>query len=244
MAPTRVRRALTASAGCTVAGLLMIAAGVGGAWFVLRSNAPTSEVTVPELTGLPQEEALRRVTAAGLQAEIVEERSDRLVPRGQILGQEPAAGSRTRRGRTVRLVRSRGEDEIVIPDLTGRPAREARLAIQQLGLRVGAVSSAAWSDPPDRVLSQRPAPGEKRSRGDPVNLLVSRGRRPRVWLMPDLSGRPAEEARRLLETANLRVTAGRSERRDGVSSGVVLRQTPPAGSPVSERQAVTLVLSD
>lgn len=234
---------LAKAAGLLVAIALMAAAAAAGAWLVLNWSSDSVEVTVPDFAGLTEAEAIERAEGARLSAEVAEERSDRQVPSGKIIGQEPAAGSHTRPGRTVRLVRSLGEDQVSVPDLTGRPAREARLEIQQLGLRVGTISSTRWSEPDDRVLSQRPAPGERRSRGDPVDLLVSRGRRLRVWLMPDLTGRSGEEAQQLLEGANLRVTR-RTETRGGVSPGTVLRQTPPAGSPVTERQAVSLTVAE
>jgi len=240
----RIRRTAAVSAGIALAGIVMIAAAGAGAWVALNWSSGSSEVTVPDLSGLTEGDAARRAETVGLKLEVTEERNDRLVPRARILGQDPLAGSRTRPGRTVRVVRSLGDLEIVIPELVGRPAREARLAIQQLGLRVGTISSVHWSDPGDRILAQRPRAGEMRSKGDPVSLLISHGLRPRIWLMPDLSGRSGEAARSLLESANLRIAPGRPEQRTGVPTGSVLRQTPSVGSPVTERQVVTLTLAE
>jgi serine/threonine-protein kinase len=224
--------------------MMALAAGVGG-YFALRLSARSSgEVTVPDLTGMTVHEAGEKLSVLGLRIEVQGERHDRLVARDLVLGQEPHAGVSTRVGRAIRVVRSLGEARVDVPELTGRPVREARLEAQRVGLRVGAVTHVAWSRPPDSVIAQQPPAGSPRSAGDPVDLLVSRGRRARMYVMPDLVGSTAEESAALLERAGIRVASARSaERTPGGSPGLVLPQNPAAGGPVRERQVVSLKVS-
>ena len=222
---------------------MLLALGVG-VYVSLRMSRGPASVTIPDFTNLPEEEAARRAAESGLKLEIASERYDRLVARGRILSQDPPPGALTRLGRTVKVVRSLGDVQIPVPNLVGRAAREARLDLQQIGLRVGVASFVRWDAPEDRILAQQPRPGDLRSKGDAVNLLISRGSRPRVYVMPDLTGRPAEEAAARLERSGLRVARGQREHPPGVATGIVLSQSPAAGSPIRERDVVSLTISE
>ena len=76
-----------------------------------------------------------------------------------------------------------------------------------------------------------------------MDLLISRGPGQRVYLMPDLSGRNAEEAAAILGRAGLRVAGTKKTAGTGAPSGVVISQEPAAGSPVRDRQIVSLTVS-
>lgn len=239
----RVRRLLVRLAGSSVLLLLMLAAAGAGAWFALWFLAQSSQVSVPDLTDATEEAARKRAASIGLVLEIATERYDRRIGAGRILEQDPAPGSLTRPGRTLRVIVSLGEEEIEVPQLTGRPAREAQLELQRLGLKPGSASFVHWTDPPDRVIAQQPAAGARRARGERVDFLVSRGSRPRTYVMPDLRGRAEGSGRAMLERSGLRPPATRHEVRRGVPSGIIVDQHPSAGEPVHERQAISLTVS-
>ncbi|MGH9420091.1 MAG: PASTA domain-containing protein, partial [Thermoanaerobaculia bacterium] len=62
-----------------------------------------------------------------------------------------------------------------VPDLTGRPLADARYAIEQLGIHLGATTRDTSSFMPENtVLSQVPAAGAMVSAGASVNIKVSR----------------------------------------------------------------------
>jgi beta-lactam-binding protein with PASTA domain len=61
--------------------------------------------------------------------------------------------------------------------------------------------------------------------------------------MPDLIGRDAAAVLPALQGAGLKVADVRYRTYPGVPSGIVLRQTPSAGYPVSPRGAVLLEVS-
>ena len=146
-----------------------------------------------------------------------------------------------------------GPMAISVPDVRGRTARTARLALDQEGLRVGNVSR-SWEDnvPEDVVMDQDPAPSgppgtprvpSARSDGA-VDLLVSLGPRPARFIRPDLSGHTAAEVTNFARRARLRIGATRREPAYGRQRGVVVRQYPPAGQPVGRNEIISLVLSE
>jgi len=84
-----------------------------------RPPAPAA-VTVPDLRLLPRRAALQRLDDTGLRASFVGEG-----PR--VLGQEPAAGLATERGSRIVVWLEPAADSVgrTLPDLVGRPVREA-----------------------------------------------------------------------------------------------------------------------
>jgi beta-lactam-binding protein with PASTA domain len=61
--------------------------------------------------------------------------------------------------------------------------------------------------------------------------------------MPDLIGREAGPVLLALQSAGLKVSDVRYRTYPGVEPGIILRQTPPAGYPVTPRAAVLLDVS-
>jgi serine/threonine-protein kinase len=160
-----------------------------------------------------------------------------------VVSQIPSAGSSIKINRKIRVIVSRGTEILAVPDLEGETERRARLEIDRLGLRVGEVARiSATGKPADRVISQAPPPASEMFRGDRVSLLVSRGPRDPVYVMPDLAGQPLERVKRILGTRGLRVAQTRFEV-SRAPDGTIIEQFPKAGYPVSRRDAITVVVS-
>lgn len=93
-------------------------------------------VTVPPVTGLPEEEALSTLEDAGLIGEVVPEPvNDVEVPAGSVLSQTPADGQ-LRPGETVMLTLSAGPRIIEVPDVFSQPETEATAALEEAGFTV------------------------------------------------------------------------------------------------------------
>jgi beta-lactam-binding protein with PASTA domain len=129
---------------------------------------------VPNVVGLDQQQARLAIENAGFQFGAVAQRTSDL-PRGAIIGSEPAAGESLQLPARVDIAMSAGPASLQIPDLTGRTVADARSTLEQLGLRLGGVSRDTSSlQPENTVLSQSPAPGQRIGAGGSVNLRVSR----------------------------------------------------------------------
>lgn len=207
--------------------------------FVRRGD----EVTVPDLTGKSRAEAEVLLADAGLTPGETRERHDQR-PVGTVIRQQPRPGTAVKEGRTVILTVSLGEPGREVPDLSGSTLRNARLALGDVDLLVGAVISApSPTVPQDMVVASHPATGAALSRGGRVDLLVSSGMRgPEGYVMPDLRGRELREVRDRLLDAGFRVDvqeqtysffrAGRS---------YITGQEPPPGSRIQSWHPIRLV---
>jgi serine/threonine-protein kinase len=240
-----IRRTLIAGAKVLAVGGVLAVVAAMSAYLMVRRTVSGREVLVPELVGLAADEARGLLGKQGLAIETVAERHDPAVPEGHVIAQEPAPGSSIKVDRKVKVVVSLGEAGEAVPELRGGAARMAQITLKQQGYRVaGQVYAFAGRVEENLVLGQDPVPGEFGSRDGAVGLLVSRGRRPPVYVMPDFVGRRAEEAGRVLARAGLRAAPAQHERSPAVEPGTILRQRPESGYPVRPGDLITLVVAD
>jgi serine/threonine-protein kinase len=226
-------------------GVLLVAIFLGGAWVAFQKSIVGRSVTVPDLTGKTVLDAVRIAHDTGLRVEDQpgRARNDDRVPRDTILAQDPEAGSLAKPSQVVRVVLSLGAKQTRVPDLAGLPPRAAALKLLQESLQLGSVSW--YRDPAARVgiVGQDPEPETPAGRNGAVDVLTNRGVPDVRYVMPDLVGRDAEEIRVALASRGFRVGSARYEAYEGVATNTVLKQFPPAGSPISTRDVVSLTIS-
>ena len=145
-----------------------------GAEVTLVVSAGKSKATVPEVRGSTQQQAQIAIENAGFTfGSISQQTSDQ--PRGAVIATDPAPGTTLDLPATVSITLSQGPSTVQIPDLTGRTLADARSALEQLGLHLGATTRDTSSFMPENtVLSQAPAAGANVSAGASVNLRISR----------------------------------------------------------------------
>jgi penicillin-binding protein 1A len=135
---------------------------------------PPARTRVPDVVGQKLQAAQVALGQAGLRAEVTE--APNPAPKGQVIAQNPPAGSEVAGGSAVRLLvssgRGGGGGNVVLPGVVGLPVATARALLGALGLRVGL--GYANGGPPDRVVSQSPGPGAQVPKGSYVTLVVGR----------------------------------------------------------------------
>ena len=208
----------------------------------MRYALKTREVVVPPLAGRTVNEASALLLDAGLNLRVEEGlRVDPKVPAGQVIYQDPPAGVRTRRERSIKVWISAGARATVVPVLIGESERTAQLRLQQEGLLLAAESEVRSGDyPAGTVIAQTP-PGKTRSAQ--VSLLVNRGESGATYVMPDLIGVNGDRAADLLRARGFRVAVVGDHPYPGVPAGIVLRQNPQAGFQISPGEPISLEVS-
>jgi len=181
-----MKKTLIVAGFVVVAGLVFAA----GLWFTLVSAVRGGVVTVPDVTGVPLSVAERRLEKVGLHGTAGDRRTvySDFVKLGAIAIQDPAAGSLVKPARVVDLVLSRGSRREVIPDLTGLTLSNAAEMISKYQLRLTGVARVFDNRPQGTVVSQTPSPGSSGIVDNRIKLLVSRGEKPKQYLMPDFRG--------------------------------------------------------
>lgn len=125
---------------------------------------------VPDLTGLPLDQAKTQLGRAGLRVGRIQRIAGE--PVGTVLRQSRRAGERVRPGTLVDLDVAR---ESIVPNVRGMSSSNARRALEDSGFQVGeTVEEEVAGAQAGRVARQSPSPGTKAPPGTPVSLVIAR----------------------------------------------------------------------
>lgn len=207
---------------------------------VVISRGPA--ISVPSVVGQTQAEAGTTLTAAGLVLGTVTEAFSNTVPFGQVISQNPTAGTDVAAGTAVSVVLSKGPESVGVPNVVGQTLTNAQAAILAAHLTVGTVTN-EYSDtiPANEVISQDPAGGGTALFGSAVDLVVSSG--PQPVLVPNVVGQTQAQAEAAIQAASLTVGTITEAFSETVPQGSVISQTPTGGAQVAPNTAVALVVS-
>lgn len=226
-----------------IAGLFLAAAAVAG-WFSLVYTVHLGTVSVPELRGLDDTAAEGLAHDLGLVVTVEREGvfSDTVTP-GLIAAQHPPPGFHVKTGSAVRVRHSLGDEQIVVPAVRGEPLQAAIRSLEQAGLKPGRRAEILDQGQADTVVGTSPAIDETVVPGSEVDLLTNRTPTQMLWVMPSLLSQPAAVVRRFAAAHRFRLGRVHEVDYPGITSGIVLRQYPPAGSPFSKSDIITLWVS-
>ncbi|WP_225797721.1 Stk1 family PASTA domain-containing Ser/Thr kinase [Streptomyces aculeolatus] len=211
--------------------------GVGtGVWYI-NSGQFTK---VPFVLGKTEAEARSMLSGEDLDTDVKEDFSD-TVKAGLVLRTDPEGGSRIRQGDSVTLVLSKGPEMVEIPELYAVPLDEAKDKLRDAGLKPG-VTQEAFSEelPVGRVISTKPADGEKIKAGRAVEMVVSRGAPIEV---PDVVGDDQSDAAEELREEGLTVEVAPETVYSEEDAGTVAETSPEPGAELGEGDKVTLTIS-
>ena len=133
-------------------------------------------VSVPDIVGQSQTAAETAITSAGLTTGTVTTVNSDTVPAGNVINQNPAAGTSVPLGSTIEMTVSLGPVMVVIPDVAGQSQTDAENAITSAGLTVGTVTTAISATvAAGNVIGQAPAAGISVPPGSAVDMVISLG---------------------------------------------------------------------
>lgn len=170
----RGSRGLTALAIVLALGVVGVAGAFTYDYFANSSSTATS--AIPNVEGLPQQEAVTELEAAGFVVSIVEE-ANADVTEGLVIRANPNVGSEIRRGATVTIAVSTGREMISIPDVSGMTLEDAARALEEVGLVLNQNVREENSDDVESglVIDQNPEAGQEVVVGSSVSLTMSSG---------------------------------------------------------------------
>ncbi len=201
------------------------------------------KVTVPNIVGKSVVEALDALSERNLELKKEGARYSAVIPENYVLSQDPIPGTVVKEGTPILVVISLGSKIALVPNLVGKTVREARVELNRAGLEMGRFSKLHYQRGKDVVLGQWPLPDEQVDRKTPIDILVSLGPRPKEYRLPNLVGRPLEQASAALDSMGLVVGDITAKLDLSLPQGTILDQDPRPGSLVSEGSSISLVMS-
>jgi beta-lactam-binding protein with PASTA domain len=215
------------------------------------------DVKVPDVVGLAQDEAVKRIQKVGLEANTDTQYSLE-VGEGLVIATAPAAREELPRGSAVDVTVSAGPRPVQVPDVVGESLDGATATIEALGLGV-AVDEVESNQPADQVIDQDPAGGTTVDEGSEVTLVVSTGpppepqpapeprpppepREPETATVPGVVGSSRPDASATLREAGFGVATSYETTDDEGEDGIVLSQSPAGGTEADPGSTVQIVV--
>ena len=219
--------------------LLLAAAGIGGSWW-WTEYGPGSYLTMPATDGRPLAEVQAELNAMGLASTVEEEFSDD-VASGSITRSDPEGGEPVHKRAEVQLYVSKGVDMKNVPDLAGKSQDDAKKALTEAGLALGAITDAYSEDVPQgQVISQSVASGTSVPHDTAVDVVLSKGREPLT--VPSLGGMTADAAKTAIEALGLVATPTEAFS-DTVAEGQIISQQTNEGTILHRGDTVAYTVS-
>jgi eukaryotic-like serine/threonine-protein kinase len=190
-------------------------------------------VEVPEVIGMRAAQARTALEEAELGVEpnrvFHEEAST-----GEVVDQNPSAGTEIEVGRVVTITVSRGPQPVAVPNVVGLSREEAERVLENGGFDVAVREEFSNDVPRGQVAGQTPAADTRVGPGSTVEIVISRG--PRRFPMPEVVGRNEGAARSQLEGLGLEVRIVQLP----AGGNRVVGQDPEPGVTVEAGQEVTI----
>jgi eukaryotic-like serine/threonine-protein kinase len=201
----------------------------------IRLTIRGHQETMPNMVGLTFDYAQRVASGLGLEMKVEDKLYSTQYPAQAIVSQMPPPGTRIKIGQHVHVLVSLGQPQVVIPNFVGASVRAARITAVERSLELGDVVAVHWpTTEPDQVVAQDPLPESAELRSPAVNILVSIGEEPPSYLCPKFVGQPIAEVRRSVEKGGLKVAGVTSTAAPNTAHGIVLTQSPAAGSKIGK----------
>lgn len=208
----------------------------------IEESLGKNQTKMPDVVGLPLDEATQKLKENGLGRVLKEEESDEYEP-GYVIRAEYAKGKVLEKNTTVTLYVSVTSNTVTIPEsLIGKTEAAATNALKQLGLMVKTQTGSSSTVEKGHVYGCNPKTGTDVKVGTEVIVYISSGPAVEKVAVPDLLSKAESEAKELLEKNNLSGEADYKYSND-VDAGKVISQDPKPGMRVDEGSKVSYVVS-
>ncbi len=197
-----------------------------------------AEVNIPQVQGLSEADATKKLQKASLLVRSRREFSNKVKP-GRAISTKPPAGAEVDCQGRVTLLVSRGLDIVELPDVVGLQREEAESELKRLGFIVD-VDIRDADEPEGQVIGQDPGTGSQLKKGTTITIIVSTGAG--SVIVPGVEGQSEEAARALLTGRGLSVTIQEELTTDASEDGRVIDQAPSAGTRVRMGDPVTIIV--
>ena len=228
-----------------VVGALIAALVFVGAIFMINggfgSIGGPDQIETPNFSGKTFAEAEAIARENGIELIIAGEEVNSLYEPGQIVRQDPQAGTKIEDGDIVDVtISAEKKEEVEVPELTGKKVEDASKLIADAKLEESVEYKFDEKVEENIVIDQTPRAGDRVGAGQTVKITVSMGKEENNIELPTVIGKSEQEARNILKNFDLKVSY-REDRNQ--SEGIVLSQNPSPGQKMSTGSEVGIVVN-
>lgn len=207
------------------------------------NNSRTVQVQIPSLVGTNIDEAKQKLDELKLKYEITEEYNEK--DAGTILSQDPKYQDnyRVNEQETIKLVVSKGQETTTVPKVVGKTEQEAINDLLDSKLIAEIIEEKSEKIEEGVVIKQEPPVNTEAVSGSTVKVYVSIGRGIKEVTVPYVIGKTEEEAKRIIEDAELTLGNVKIETDTTKANGVVLKQSIDADKTVDEKTTLSITVN-
>lgn len=239
-----------AIAATVLIAIILIVAVVSISGIGKKKNATTEAASSTEATAdtmisvvnMDEEEATEALDKAGIAYEIEREYSDTF-EEGKVISQSIEEGTKLKEDDRVKLIISKGQEMVDVPDVTGKTSDEAQTTLTAAGFKVEIDEENDDEVEEGKVISQTPEGNGKAAKKSTVTIVVSKGKEVKVVEVPDLKKMSIKDAEKALSDAKLKLGNVNQEYSDTIKEGLVITQSVEAGVEVKEGAEVSITIS-
>ncbi|MFF2553552.1 Stk1 family PASTA domain-containing Ser/Thr kinase [Nocardia sp. NPDC058058] len=211
-----------------------------GSTVTLQVSTGPSQVAVPRLAGLTQQQAEQSLNSVGLRLNSdVKREASSVDEKDKVTSQSPGEAQKVDSGGQVTITLGSGPEKVRVPDVVGQQIEVAQPNLtDSAGFKVS-VQEVPNNLPKGTVIGTNPAAGTMADKGSTVTVQVSTGDNVQ---MPSLIGLTPAQAVDILRQRGWsgQITQNTQSTLDASSVGRVIAQQPTAGSSIAKNQTVTI----
>jgi eukaryotic-like serine/threonine-protein kinase len=210
----------------------------GSSVSVFVSTGPGS-MALPDVTNKRAPDALKILREKGFVPKTQTQASE-TVAKGLVISTDPAPDTEVQLGGAVTVFVSSGPAQVKVPSVTGESQAEATAALTSIGLKALVQKREVAEPAAGTVISQTPNAGSQLKVGGKVTIVVAQALK-RVTA-PSLVGESEGEALATLSGLGLGSKVVSQTVTDPSKEGIVVHQSPGAGSKLDKGAVVTIAI--
>ena len=210
--------------------------GDGATVGLVLSKGP-ERYQIPNLSKLTLAAATKLLTSIPVSNPIIDERFNDQFPKGYVIATEPASGSSVKRGAAVRIIVSKGIEQIEMANFINKTGEEALNTLVEIGFKVTPKYQFSETVPLGAVISQNPSGGKSYPKATKVDLVISKGSA--YTFIPNVFSLTEKDAKAALTALDLQVTV---KRMGNKQIKKVTAISPKIGSKVLRGSKVTITV--
>ena len=208
----------------------------GGIVHLTLSKGP-ERYTIPSVSQLTVEAATKMLTSIPVASPVVQEVFNDKIPKGYVIGTEPTSGSQVKRGAGIKIIVSKGIEQIALTNFVNKSGEEALNTLTAAGFKVKPIYVFSETTPLGAVVSQSPSEAKDYPKGTAVSLSISKGSA--YVFIPNVYSLSETKAKSILTALDLKVTVKRMGTK---AVKQVTAISPKSGSKVLRGSKVTITV--
>lgn len=202
--------------------------------------ATSAEVeTVPSVIGKTEAQAKAELEALGFKVTASYSFSPDKET-GTVTDQLPEAGVGKEKGYNVVITVNNGDNNVIIPSVSGMTESKATAALKAVGFTVSCTYEYSGSAEKGKVISQAPSANASAAYGSKISLVISKGQTP--ISVPNLVNMTEADAKAALSALSLKCSV-KTAYSNTVAAGKVISQNPASGSALYKNDVTEITVS-